>query len=119
MYLSSTHGGPARAEWAAQAAQVHAEAKIFAEWAGLATGPALLLYAAEGFYIMADNTKSFSEQWREIIYQAHVNFLRKRNLFEEWKKFKANKKLRQDDFNLMSEFIRIKERVQQVQEEKS
>ncbi|MBQ4470272.1 MAG: hypothetical protein IJR35_11715 [Synergistaceae bacterium] len=66
---------------------------------------------------MADNTKSFSEQWREIIYQAHVNFLRKRDLFEEWKKFKAGKKLKQDDFRLMSEFIYLKEKSQPKPEE--
>lgn len=56
---------------------------------------------------MPDNTKSFTDLWRETIYTAHVNFLRKRDLFEDWKKFKAGKKLRQDDFRLMSEFIRI------------
>ena len=55
---------------------------------------------------MPDNTKSFSDLWREAIYTAHVNFLRKRNLFEDWKKFKTGKKLRQDDFRLMSEFIK-------------
>jgi hypothetical protein len=55
--------------------------------------------------IMPDPAKSFSEQWREAMYMAHVNFLRKRNLFEDWKKFKAGKKLKQDDFRLMSEFI--------------
>ena len=58
------------------------------------------------------NTKSFSEQWRESIYIAHVNFLRKRNLFEDWKKFKAGKKLKQDDFRLMSEFINLMEKSQ-------
>ena len=61
---------------------------------------------------MPDNTKSFSDLWRETIYTAHVNFLRKRNLFEDWKKFKAGKKLRQDDFRLMSEFISIAEKSQ-------
>ena len=66
---------------------------------------------------MADNTKSFSEQWREIIYQAHVNFSRKRDLFEEWKRFKAGKKLKQDDFRLMSEFIYLKEKSQPKPEE--
>ena len=44
---------------------------------------------------------------------AHVNFLRKRNLFEDWKRFKAGKKLKQDDFRLMSEFISITEKSQQ------
>ena len=63
--------------------------------------------------MMADNVKSFSDLWREAIYTAHVNFLRKRDLFEEWKKFKAGKKLRQDDFRLMSEFIKIAEQKQQ------
>jgi len=53
------------------------------------------------------NTKSFSDLWHEAIYTAHVNFLRKRDLFEDWKKFKAGKKLRQDDPRLMSEFIKI------------
>ena len=63
---------------------------------------------------MADNVnvKSFSDLWREAIYTAHVNFLRKRDLFEEWKKFKAGKKLHQDDFRLMSEFIKIAEQKQ-------
>ncbi len=56
---------------------------------------------------MADNKKTFSELWHECIYTAHVNFLRKRNLYEDWKKFKASKKLRQDDLRLMSEFIKI------------
>ena len=64
---------------------------------------------------MPDNTKSLSEQWRESIYMAHVNFLRKRNLFEDWKRFKANKKLKQDDFRLMSEFISIIDKSQQGQ----
>ena len=63
---------------------------------------------------MADNAKSFSDLWRETIYTAHVNFLRKRDLFEEWKKFKAGKKLRQDDFRLMSEFIKLAEQKQQT-----
>ena len=62
---------------------------------------------------MADPNKSFSDLWRETIYTAHVNFLRKRDLFEEWKKFKAGKKLRQDDFRLMWEFIKLKEKSQQ------
>ncbi len=60
---------------------------------------------------MAD-TKSLSELWRDALYMAHVNFLRKRNLFEDWKKFKAGKKLRQDDFRLMSQFIDIIEKSQ-------
>ena len=64
---------------------------------------------------MPDNTKSFSALWREAIYTAHVNFLRKRNLFEDWKKFKAGKNLRQDDFELMSKFIKIAEKNQQNQ----
>ena len=66
---------------------------------------------------MPDNTKSFEELWKEAIYMAHVNFLRKRNLFEEWKKFKAGKKLKQDDYRLMKEFIDIKAKSQQVQSE--
>ena len=61
---------------------------------------------------MPDNTKSFSMLWREAIYTAHVNFLRKRDLFEDWKKFKAGKKLHQDDFRLMSEYIIIAEKKQ-------
>ena len=64
---------------------------------------------------MPDNTKSFSDLWRETIYTAHVNFLRKRNLFEDWKKFKAGKKLRQDDFRLMSDYIKLAEKNQQNQ----
>ncbi|MBQ6776645.1 MAG: hypothetical protein IJP53_09320 [Synergistaceae bacterium] len=67
---------------------------------------------------MADNTKSFSDLWREAIYTAHVNFLRKRDLFEDWKKFKAGKKFRQDDFRLMSEFIKIAEKSQTQPEQK-
>ena len=67
-----------------------------------------------GGLFMPDNTKSFSEQWKEAIYMAHVNFLRKRNLFEDWKKFKAGKKLKQDDFRLMSEFINLLEKSGQV-----
>ena len=66
---------------------------------------------------MADNTKSFSDLWRETLYTAHVNFLRKRNLFEDWKKFKAGKKLKQDDFRLMSEFISIAEKNQSQAQE--
>ena len=54
------------------------------------------------------NTKSFTDLWHEAIYTAHVNFLRKRDLYDDWKKFKAGKKLRQDDFRLMSEFIKLK-----------
>lgn len=65
---------------------------------------------------MADNTKSFSDMWRESIYMAHVNFLRKRNLFDDWKKFKAGKKLRQDDYRLMSEFIKLVEKSQATPE---
>ena len=56
---------------------------------------------------MPENTKTFSELWREALYTAHVNFLRKRNLYEDWKKFKAGKKLKQDDFRLMTEFINL------------
>lgn len=62
---------------------------------------------------MPDNTKSFTEQWRESIYMAHVNFLRKRNLFEDWKRFKTGKKLKQDDFRLMAEFISLVDKSQQ------
>ena len=64
---------------------------------------------------MPDNQKSFSTLWREAIYTAHVNFLRKRDLFEDWKKFKAGKNLRQDDFRLMSEYIKIAEKKQPQQ----
>ena len=56
---------------------------------------------------MPENTKTFTELWREALYTAHVNFLRKRNLYEDWKKFKAGKKLKQDDFRLMTEFINL------------
>ncbi len=66
----------------------------------------------------SNNVKSFSELWREAIYTAHVNFLRKRNLYEDWKKFKAGKKFRQDDFRLMSEFIKISEKSQPQQTQK-
>ena len=59
---------------------------------------------------MADQTRSLTELWREAMYMAHVNFLRKRNLFEDWKRFKNGKKLRQDDFRLMSQFISIAEK---------
>ena len=56
---------------------------------------------------MPEQEKSLTDLWREAMYMAHVNFLRKRNLFEDWKKFKAGKKLKQDDFRLMSEFINM------------
>ncbi len=56
---------------------------------------------------MSDNAKSFSDLWLDCIYTAHVNFLRKRNLYEDWKKFKANKRMKQNDLRLMSEFIKI------------
>lgn len=62
---------------------------------------------------MPDNQKSFTEQWKEAMYMAHVNFLRKRNLYEDWKRFKTGKKLKQDDFRLMSEFISMAEKSQQ------
>ena len=62
---------------------------------------------------MPANTKTFSELWREALYTAHVNFLRKRNLYEDWKKFKAGKKLKQDDFRLMTEFINLAAKSQQ------
>lgn len=61
---------------------------------------------------MAEQTKSMSELWRDALYTAHVNFLRKRNLFEDWKKFKTGKKLRQDDFRLMTQFIEMIEKSQ-------
>lgn len=56
---------------------------------------------------MPENTKTFSELWRDTLYNAHVNFLRKRNLYDDWKKFIAGKKLKQDDFRLMTEFINL------------
>ena len=62
---------------------------------------------------MPENTKTFSDLWREALYTAHVNFLRKRNLYEDWKKFKAGKKLKQDDFRLMTEFINLAAKSQQ------
>lgn len=61
---------------------------------------------------MAENIKSFSDLWWESLYTAHVNFLRKRNLYEDWKKFKAGKKFHQGDFRLMSDFIKIAEKSQ-------
>ena len=60
------------------------------------------------------NTKSFTDLWHEAIYTAHVNFLRKRDLYDDWKKFKADadrkagRKLRQDDFSVMNDFIKLK-----------
>ena len=62
---------------------------------------------------MPDNEKSFIEQWKEAIYMAHVNFLRKRNLYEDWKKFKTGKKFQQNDTRLMYEFISIIDKSQQ------
>lgn len=62
---------------------------------------------------MPEQTKTFTELWREALYTAHVNFLRKRNLYEDWKKFKAGKKLKQDDFRLMTEFINLAAKSQQ------
>ena len=62
---------------------------------------------------MPEQTKTFTELWREALYTAHVNFLRKRNLYEDWKKFKAGKKLKQDDFRLMTEFINLASKSQQ------
>ena len=62
---------------------------------------------------MPDNEKSFTEQWKEAIYMAHVNFLRKRNLYEDWKKCKAGKKLQQNDTRLMYDFISIIDKSQQ------
>ena len=62
---------------------------------------------------MPENTKTFSELWREALYTAHVNFLRKRNLYDDWKKFIAGKKLKQDDFRLMTEFINLASKSQQ------
>ena len=62
---------------------------------------------------MPENTKTFSELWRDTLYNAHVNFLRKRNLYDDWKKFIAGKKLKQDDFRLMTEFINLASKSQQ------
>ena len=45
---------------------------------------------------------------------AHVNFLRKRNLFDDWKRFKNGKKLKQDDYRLMSQFIAMIDKPQQA-----
>ena len=87
-----------------------AEAKSHLADMGRAYNESCFIYINGGKFTMADNPKSFSEQWRDIIYQAHVNFLRKRDLFEDWKRFKANKKLKQDDFRLMSEYISLKEK---------
>ena len=63
---------------------------------------------------MPDNQKSLTEQWNESIYMAHVNFLRKRNLFDDWKRFKNGKKLKQDDYRLMSQFIAMIDKPQQA-----
>ena len=62
---------------------------------------------------MPESTKTFSELWRDTLYNAHVNFLRKRNLYDDWKKFIAGKKLKQDDFRLMTEFINLASKSQQ------
>ena len=62
---------------------------------------------------MPENTKTFSELWRDTLYNAHVNFLRKRNLYDDWKKFIAGKKLKQDDFRLMTELINLASKSQQ------
>ncbi|MBQ7577393.1 MAG: hypothetical protein IJT21_03885 [Synergistaceae bacterium] len=56
------------------------------------------------------NGKTFLELWRDTLYNAHVNFLRKKNLYEEWNKFKSGKNLKQDDYRLMSEFIKLKDK---------
>ena len=64
---------------------------------------------------MAD-TKTLSELWIDTIYNAHVNFLRKRGLIDEWDKFKANKKMKRSDYRLMSEFINSLEKTQQEHE---
>ena len=63
------------------------------------------IYPKSGGQIIIMPTKSLIELWHEAIYMAHVNFLNKHNLFDEWKKFKAGKKLKQDDYKLMSQFI--------------
>ena len=55
---------------------------------------------------MAD-TKSLSELWTDTIYNAHVNFLRKRGLIDEWDKFKIGKNMKKSDYRLMSEFIQL------------
>ena len=61
---------------------------------------------------MAD-TKTLSELWIDTIYNAHVNFVRKRNLMDEWDKFKAGKKMKRSDYRLMSEFIKLIEKNQE------
>ena len=54
---------------------------------------------------MPEQEKTLSDEWRIAMYMAHVNFLQKRGLFEDWKRFKAHKKLKQDDPRLMAQFI--------------
>ena len=54
---------------------------------------------------MPEQEKTLLDEWKLAIYTAHVHFLQKRNLYEDWKRFKTGKKLRHDDPRLMFEFI--------------
>ena len=60
---------------------------------------------------MSEN-KGLLEEWQERQYMAYVNFLRKKELFEEWKAFKAGKG-RLDQYKLMLDFLNRVERRQQ------
>lgn len=53
-------------------------------------------------------------EWQERQYMAYVNFLRKRELFEEWKAFKAGKN-HMDQYKLMLDFLNRVERRQGAQ----
>lgn len=66
--------------------------------------------AAENNNAQANNRpkRTLLEEWRERQYGAYVNFLRKQDMYEEWKKFKAGK--RQDENKLMLEFLTKKEK---------
>ena len=55
--------------------------------------------------IMPEQEKTLSDEWRIAIYTAHVHFLQKRGLYEDWKRFKVGKKFKQDDPRLMAQYI--------------
>ena len=49
--------------------------------------------------------RSIMEEWQERKYMAFVNFLRKKDLFEDWKTFKAKVGKTQDQDKLMTTFL--------------
>ncbi|MBQ9564030.1 MAG: hypothetical protein IJU98_00450 [Synergistaceae bacterium] len=50
--------------------------------------------------------RNIMEEWQERKYMAFVNFLRKKNLFEDWKGFKARAGKSQPDLDkLMTTFL--------------